>query len=180
MILTYEGIQKKSEINDTNTISNCNADNKHKSEENFDQKFEKLKITNKASFYDKFNDVLNLLNEEEESPKENNIMIYYNDILDMSNESLPSFSPPASKEKESNENNSIELSVTRDLSADRHSRNFIPKQLLLDKSSLDYTSNLEQTIKTDTYSKFNTMNNFILNRNDFMRYEDNNRYMIII
>ena len=130
-----------------------------------------MKVTNKASFYDKFNDVLNLLNEEDESPKENNIMIYYNDILDISNESLPSVSPPTSKEKESAD--SIELSVTRDLSVDRYSRNFIPKQLLLDKSSLE--ANLKQERQEPYYKPFNPMNNFLLNRNDFIKYEDNNR-----
>ncbi len=130
-----------------------------------------MKVKNKASFYDKFNDVLNLLNEEDESPKENNIMIYYNDILDISNESLPSVSPRISMEKESIES-SIELSVTRDLSVDRYSRNYIPKQLLLDKSCSEVKINQEK--QESLYKPFNPINNSKLNRNDLINYEDDN------
>lgn len=128
-----------------------------------------MKITNKASFYDKFNDVLNLLNEDENSFKEANIMIYYNDILDVSSESLPSISPP----KEDGESTiSLSLSMTRDLS-DIKSRNYIPKQLIFDKSVSEALT--RPTEMSNTY-----MNNFIINRSDFLKHEDNNRYTILL
>jgi hypothetical protein len=91
-------------------------------------------------------------------------MIYYNDILDISNESLPTITPP----KDEGES-SVCLSVTRDLS-DIKSRNYIPKKLILDKSISDILPKTD-----DIHSNSLNINNFLLNRSDFSKYEDKNR-----
>jgi hypothetical protein len=134
-----------------------------------------LKITNKGSFFKQFNDVLYLLDDTDDSPKDNDIMIYYNDILNISDESLPSVSPPSSKEKEEIENTieSLSCSLTRDLSSDFYSRNYIPKTLLLEKTNLD----MNQRFTNDTLQKSFNMP-YILNKGDFEQRNNNNRYII--